>query len=82
VFSIAVFMLVIPYALLRRGRIMQAAWIFSVSGPVIFTALVIFAGGVRSPESLPTQTVQASIHRSCFHTQTGVAAAKTPSGER
>jgi hypothetical protein len=50
---------------------MQAAWIFSVSGPVIFTALVIFAGGVRSPESLPTQTVQASIHRSCFHTQSG-----------
>ena len=47
--SVAVFMLVTPYALLRRGKVMQAAWIFSGSGTVIFTVLVIFAGGVRSP---------------------------------
>jgi hypothetical protein len=47
--SIALFMLVIPYALLRWGKIMQAAWIFSASGTASFTVLVIFAGGVRSP---------------------------------
>jgi PAS domain S-box-containing protein len=47
--SIALLMLITPYALLRRGKIMQAAWIFSGSGTVIFTVLVIFAGGVRSP---------------------------------
>jgi hypothetical protein len=30
--SIALFMLVTPYTLLRRGKIMQAAWIFSAAG--------------------------------------------------
>lgn len=49
VLSVVIFMLVIPYVLLRRGRIMQAAWSFSASGTVIFTVLLILAGGVRSP---------------------------------
>ncbi|HXX22040.1 MAG TPA: response regulator [Terriglobia bacterium] len=42
-----VLMLLVPYLLLRRGRVMAGAWFLSASGTVLTTALVFLGGGVR-----------------------------------
>jgi len=42
-----VLMLLVPYLLLRGGRVIGAAWFLSASGTVLMTALVFLDGGVR-----------------------------------
>jgi PAS domain S-box-containing protein len=43
----AVFMLLIPYILFRRGRVKGAAWFLAATGTVLMTGFALLDGGVR-----------------------------------
>jgi two-component system, cell cycle sensor histidine kinase and response regulator CckA len=45
----AVVMLLVPYTLLRRGRIMAAAWVFVTGGTIIGTIVMFLGRGTRGP---------------------------------